>query len=89
VFSVDCAQQTKEKEMAKVTGVVNTETVYTLEISQSEVDALASLIGTLSQASPLGELFNALCDNADASYMSYRLFDRAGKSLIGLSLEEK
>lgn len=75
--------------MAKVTGAVNTETVYTLEISQSEVDALASLIGTLSQASPLGELFNALCDDANASYMSYRLLDREGKNLIGLTLEGK
>jgi hypothetical protein len=75
--------------MAKITGVVTTETTYALEISQSEVDALASLIGTLSQSSPLGGLFNALCDDADASYMSYRLLDREGKRLVGLSLVEE
>jgi hypothetical protein len=75
--------------MAKVTSKVVVETTYTVEISQSEADALASLIGTLTQNSPLGELFNALCDEAGAEYMGYRLFDRAGKNLIGLSLESK
>ena len=48
--------------MAKVTSKVVVETTYTVEISQSEADALTSLIGTLNQSSPLGELFNALCD---------------------------
>lgn len=75
--------------MAKIVGSTTTETTYTLEISQSEVDALASLIGTLSQSSPLGELFNALCDDADASYTSHRLLDREGKNLICLTLEKK
>jgi hypothetical protein len=75
--------------MAKLASKEVVETTYTVEISQSEADALASLIGTLSVSSPLGELFNVLCDEADAKYTSYRLFDRKDQYLIGLSLVKK
>lgn len=77
--------------MAKIVSKVQTETVYTLEFTQDEVDRLASILGAFNE-SPLPGLFNDLCDNANAGYGKYILVTNNGvtrpKTVIGIKLVE-
>jgi hypothetical protein len=77
--------------MAKIVSKVRTETVYTLEFTQDEVDRLASILGAFNEP-PIPVLFDDLCDNANAGYGRYKIVTNNGvstnRAVLGVRLQE-